>query len=563
MDNSSTRSWFILGFIVFIILYLPIIILNTDMLYLFHDELDGELLTYIMQAKHLFDDSIPEFLNGSPKTSLTMPAPALIVLFKFLTAKKALFITYMSIAIISYVGMFLCANYFTSTPYIAAITGVLFSVLPFYPVYGLSVMGQPLLLFAIIQLYQKKNTAISFIIVLFFVVNSSLILVGYADIIMLSAFILFCILKKRPFKRILAGLISMIIGYVFLNISLLKNILLPSGSFVSHKEDFIVGSSKPLNQFFDLFYHGAYHAESNQEGIVVLSLITLLISIILYKQLNENGRIAVQRLASLIIIATLIAALSALYKCAPVAAFRNRVGGPLLYFQLDRFYWLYPLIWFLVLSLSLYLMSTFLKSKPFQRVAVSTVVAIIFLLQINHCTIKDNFQRLSNGWYASMMYASIDDFYQPELFSKVDSIIKESDKSAYRVASVGLYPSIALYNGYFCLDGYSNNYSLDYKHSFREIIASELAKDETIRDYYDNWGNRCYIFSHELGIRFYLSKNSGITLNDFDINTNKLKELNCRYLFSAVPICNNDKLELVKKLSANQSVYDLYIYKIY
>jgi len=37
-----------------------------------------------------------------------------------------------------------------------------------------------------------------------------------------------------------------------------------------------------------------------------------------------------------------------------------------------------------------------------------------------------------------------------------------------------------------CADGYSNNYRLHYKHTFREIIRKELDKDPHV-SYYEVW----------------------------------------------------------------------------
>lgn len=50
------------------------------------------------------------------------------------------------------------------------------------------------------------------------------------------------------------------------------------------------------------------------------------------------------------------------------------------------------------------------------------------------------------------------------------------DKSTYRVAHLGISPAPSLMHGFYTVDGYSNNYSLEYKHRFREVIAAELEK---------------------------------------------------------------------------------------
>ena len=65
----------------------------------------------------------------------------------------------------------------------------------------------------------------------------------------------------------------------------------------------------------------------------------------------------------------------------------------------------------------------------------------------------------------------------------------------YRVASIGIHPAIAQYNGFYTLDTYNNFYPLSYKHEFRKIIEKELEKNKKIRNYFDAWGGRCYFFT--------------------------------------------------------------------
>ena len=50
-----------------------------------HDQMDGEILNYIYQAKYLFQgDVIPEFMNGMDKSSMTVPAPMGVLFYMFL-----------------------------------------------------------------------------------------------------------------------------------------------------------------------------------------------------------------------------------------------------------------------------------------------------------------------------------------------------------------------------------------------------------------------------------------------------------------------------------------------
>ena len=86
------------------------------------------------------------------------------------------------------------------------------------------------------------------------------------------------------------------------------------------------------------------------------------------------------------------------------------------------------------------------------------------------------------------------------------------------------------------LDGYSTGYPLSYKHEFANIIEGELDKSEALHDYFWDWGNRCYAFSHELGRNYLIPKDSGLSIKDFSMDVEALKRMGGGYIISAVPI---------------------------
>ena len=129
-----------------------------------------------------------------------------------------------------------------------------------------------------------------------------------------------------------------------------------------------------------------------------------------------------------------------------------------------------------------------------------------------------------------------DDFFCKAEFKEVSDFIKDEyglEQSSYRVGSLGIEPSVALYNGFYTIDGYSNNYELSYKHRFRNVIAKELEKNDYNRVYFDNWGNRCYLLSSEYhGIRL-MTKYEHAHYDNLELNTSALKDLGCRFILSA------------------------------
>ena len=53
---------------------------------------------------------------------------------------------------------------------------------------------------------------------------------------------------------------------------------------------------------------------------------------------------------------------------------------------------------------------------------------------------------------------------------------------------------IAVMNDIHVIDGYYVIYPLSYKIKFRKIIEDELNQNQKLKKYYDDWGNRVYLF---------------------------------------------------------------------
>ena len=168
--QKSEKVWFFLGALAVFFMGVPYLVLGKDSVFVYHDQLDGEVIAYLLQARHLWDGSgvLPEFMNGAAKTALTMPAPACVLLYRWLPAELALACMQVAGSFAGYLGMFCLLGWAGETSetlrrrkglvgFIAMLTGCMYAYLPFLPVYGLSQYGLPLLMYCVLRLGGKDR----------------------------------------------------------------------------------------------------------------------------------------------------------------------------------------------------------------------------------------------------------------------------------------------------------------------------------------------------------------------------------------------------------------------
>ena len=224
LDGITKKHLFFLGLGIILLAQIPMLFLGTDSIVAYHDQLDGEIISYIYQAKYLFsgNQNIPEFLNEASKTALTPPAPLAVLLFRFLPPFAAYMVMYILGQTVAFSGMFLLVDLLTGQKYIALIAGGIYAFLPFLPLYGLSQYGVPMLLFSFICLWQKRYRWQSMLYVAFYAGMSSLVLCGFTWIMLLGmAAVVILIRKKiREHLEIIIAWMVMTGIYILTNLSL-------------------------------------------------------------------------------------------------------------------------------------------------------------------------------------------------------------------------------------------------------------------------------------------------------------------------------------------------------
>lgn len=573
-------NYLILTIAISIAAYIPFLTIAGNIHPIIHDQLDGDLLTYIMQARNFSLSDIPQFMDGT-KSSLTMPAPGFIFLFAIFKSLTAYKLMQFIAIVVGSSGMYLLAKKLGASSWIQVSVAIMFILLPFYTVYGLSIMGLPLLVVAIISIIQNEHTLASYAYCCLYAVFSSLTLVGFAVIAFLALFIIFFLVRKdRKVSLLLViALLCLSVVYVLVNMDLFIGIIKPAEAL--HREEFVRSSSSFRQNFWEMLKNGSYHEGSIHYRIYRLALPMVIYSLISIPVLNrlrkKNNKHIKYVLFSTYAVALGIVFFYGFWHSSKITAWKNSVGGIIKTFQFDRFYFLNPLVWYVLLICILVIVEKDINN--FGKIArkAGIVIQAIIVLWCGIYIIDNNVSLRSDWNYVAKDHEVIlfeenvssrtwDGFWDSGNFEEVSSYIKRkynTEKDAYKIISVGLYPSVALYNGYTCADGYSNNYTLEYKHKFGAIIEPELGKSESLSRYFYNWGNRCYVFSSEIN-GYYFDKNSGKNIESLSLNPDAIRDLDIGYVISAVPLTNfqENDLSYESDFVSDLSNYHLYLYKV-
>ena len=608
---KTEKVWFLLGALAVLFMGIPYFILGKDSVFVYHDQLDGEVIAYLLQARHLWDGSgvLTEFMNGAAKTALTMPAPACVLLYRWLPAELALAWMQLIGSFVGYVGMYLLIRWAGETSgglrrrkgltgFFATVVGGMYAYLPFLPVYGLSQYGLPLLLYCVLRLGEKDRPKRSVILycvyIVFFGVNSSLVLSGFAVLGIWVVAELVTLFQKRFSARQALGFGLLLLTYMAENGALLLQILGGQGKTVSHKTEYTLSPVNFFGQFVTNFLQGGQHSV-DYHGLILVVLLVTAAALALEKRaagkksgvqrekaLQGDGE---NRLCKSMLLSAggivCFAAAAALWDSSLGIGIRSQLGA-LKGFQANRVLWLSPCLWYFLLGCSLLLLTEQLPEKHSGEglknaathksvFAVTTVMVGMLLTMVTageillESNLKPNLQKLVNRNYAAMSFR---DYYAIDVLDQVQEYIRVNfgeEPEDYRVVSLGIDPAAALYHGFYCLDGYSNNYSLEYKHRFREIIAPELDKNGYLTDSFDHWGNRCYLFSAECP-GYYTIQKGGFYFQNYEINAESLRQLGGRYLLSAAYIDHSEEtgLELVspEAFETEDSYYRIYLYRV-
>lgn len=531
-----------------------------------HDNLDSDFLyLYLLKiTRTAFDFDLKTIIynamNGIPRSAFRTGLNLEVLTFYVLPPYAAYVLNFALVHGIGFVGMYaLLHRYVLPEPgwaFTRVAVAFLFALVPGYIVHGASVSGQPLLGFAFLNLLNRRPRWSDWLIIALFPFYSFFVWAGLFIGVALGVIGLIVMLRRRRLIRPYVGGLALLAGlYVATEWELIYGFV--HQTYVSQRVEFDYGRLRSMRVFdslrrsADLFVWPMFNT-----GAFLTLGIGATAGLGAWRAYRRGDFGSVRWFVGLPVLAGLICLIHGFYHYVVVWLGTSSLGMTVRVFQFDRFYFLLPTLWYVLFALAL---------RPFR--ANGGLNRFLLAGQLVVMIWANKEWRINVGkWVGTVteaQYPSYRAFFAQKQFAQIRDYIGRPQAN-YRVICLGMHPSVAQFNGFYTLDSYQNNYPLAYKHAFRKIIATELAKGTPqMRAYYDAYGCRAYLYTAELGMNYLFGKSSGRSVSHLQINADALRALGGQYVISAVPIRNptENRLRLARTFDDPESYWRVWLYK--
>ncbi|KAA0992348.1 DUF6044 family protein [Dyadobacter aurulentus] len=561
MKAKGRQFQFLWVLLIFCLYHLPTILFGKKAYYNAFDSLDSYVTWYriVTQGGYAWAPPfsiITPFMGGVPKFTLVSTYNIYYWLNLILPTFNAYQILTWLISFVALTGMWLLSRKHLGMDRISAgFLALSFAFTPFLQTWVFSIAGQPLLLYAILNIRKQERNSWNWLIVAFFPFTSNFQSAGVFILFGLGLLILYDKYKKRPVSRLVTALIVLLVVFSATKIDLIENILGGSG-FESHRME-MRRFSTPVTTCMIVaaryFLLGNIDVALSLHSFVLLPFTLLTFCFFLVK----NKKLPIPLFLTLTVISLICVYIGAL-QWEPVVNLRNQ-SDLLRMYSLERFHIFLQLLWHVATAQAILLVPV-----PFRKRLVTWVCALQLIVCFAY----------QPGYYATFFSKIVriqpyhyifryEDYYAEEMFARIKSYIPQPSDS-YRVASIGIPPAIPQYNGFRTIDGYSSNYPLTYKHAFRKIIATELEKNEVNKGFFDYWGSQCIIV-YDQGTGFFdtqMTKYKTPGTRDITLSPVALKALSCSYILSAETISDPEKSGLQEVATFESKIWKVILYKV-
>jgi hypothetical protein len=552
--QDKERRLIVLALLVIALFLSPYFILGENAHIRVHDNLDSNLAWYRVlsesgQISGPVTAKIPQVINGLPRNALGTEFSLIVWLYYWFPIMTAYGLSQAITRFTAFLGMYLLLRKYLIQEdrwgIIRVGTSLAFALTPFWPSGMLSTLGMPLALWSFLNIRNGERKWTNYLVLTVLPFYSSIVLGFFFFLSAMGVFWFFDILRGKGWNwRFFLAIAYMTFVYLVTDYRLVYSFLFddePNSRDEYFHARLTFGHSVRLT--IKNFIFGHHHVHTIHT-LIILPVIIVALSLIWKNRAWKMEKIYV-------ILFALNFILSAWYAFwfykgwLPLTKSFHFMDT----FNFARYHFLRPLIIYLLFAIGLRIIWN--QGRMWRKIIPWLVGAQIILLGF------------TNEEIVYKNKPSVKEFYAEEQFQDIKEHIGRPLES-YRVASIGLHPAIAQYNGFFTLDSYNNFYPLSYKKQFRKIIANELQKNKRIRVYFDEWGGRCYLFTDELGKHYMFKKTSKKRIKNLKLNLQPFKQMGGEYLFSSVPIDNAEEngLLLDKVFSSKSSAWKIYLYEV-
>jgi len=554
--KSTKERLTILAALFLILLYVsPLFLLGENAHIRVHDNLDSNIAWYkvLVRSNELFgplDATIPQVINGLPRGAYGTEFSGIVWLHALFSTMTAYSISQTITRVVAFLGMYwLLKKHFMKEQDVGLIcvgVSLAFALTPFWPSGMLSTLGQPLALWAFLNIRNREISWKEWAVLILLPLYSSFVLGFFFFLTAMGLLWLRDLVKKRDWNPAFIGSIAfMTVLYLAIEYRLVFGLVL---SEVPNNRSEFVNSTLDLGHTLYLAFMNFVFGHSHvltMHTLVILPILFIALGVVIRRKSQQANK----RFIFLLGLNFLLSVWYAFWYYKGWQPLKEQFSI-LNTFNFARFHFLRPLVIYLGFALGLHILWKMGKTWQ-KRVRLCLVLQVLFLFVCNDEII-----------YRVYGEPTVKQFYAVDLFQQIKEYIGQPQQT-YRVGSIGLHPAIAQYNGFYTLDTYNNYYPLEYKHEFRKIIAKELDKNQELKTYFDQWGGRCYLFVSELGKNYEFKKDSTQVIHHLELNMDAFKAMGGRYIFSSVPILNADEdgLLLLHTFDNPDSAWRIYLYQ--
>lgn len=561
MDFSfSLNKKILLTSLLLLLIYLsPNLFFLDDSKYLVGDNLNQHIPInkILVESKALSADSyakVPYIMGGIERAYLKSELKFVFLIYKVFPIQIAYAIIRILMHLVAFFGMYFFLSryvFFNKEIGLISILALSFATLPFFTNGFLTIAGQPLLLYCLLNIFNKKSSVFDWNVIALFPFFSSLVLGNFFFLFFISVTYMIYILLNRDvnWKLIIALLLFSITTvvaeyrlFIFQFNDQWETARIEMLRLGNMNLKGVVGMSLAF------FIDGHRHFLSLHFPfiLIVVGSVPFFVNFAFWKKWMFP-------LMGVIIFSVVFEQM--FYGWSVFNDFKT--SSVFLNSFTFRFYALLPIAWYLTYGFSVKYLIVQKRVKIPLYILLSLVLVNNFFGTANIAVENSFFHTFFND--DSKTHYSFNEYYSPYMFNEIKQEINLKENEI--IGCVGFPSAIANYNQISTIGGFLNNYPLEYKDRMRKVIQPEIKRNKNLNEWFNNYGVVCELLSSET-----YKKNGKKKIEQFNIDLDKLRVNDCFYILSSIPIGTFDKkMMLVKKITnRNKNAYlkSVFIYKV-